>query len=72
MKTALRMFALLVAVAGLGAAAFVPAATHAQPRHTSMLATSPVMAALPAPNPGGGCYPGSCVVSPGSNANSSR
>jgi hypothetical protein len=51
MKTTLRMFALLVAVAGLGAAAFVPASTHAQPRHTSILATSPVAAAVPGPLP---------------------
>ena len=49
MKTTLRMFALLVAVAGLGAAAFVPAASHAQPGHASILATSPVIAALPIP-----------------------
>ena len=60
MKTTLRMFALFVAVAGLGAAAFVPAATHAQPRHASILATSPV-AAVPGPLP---CqFDGSCVDS---------
>lgn len=55
MKTTLRMFALLVAVAGLGAAAFVPASTHAQQGHASMLATSPVVAAYPAPNPCPSC-----------------
>lgn len=48
MKSAIRMFALLVAVAGLGAAAIVPATTHAQSKHASILATSPA-AALPAP-----------------------
>ncbi len=58
MQTTLRMFALLVAVAGLGAAAFVPAATQAQPRHTSILATSP-LAAMPAPP----CPVLGCVVS---------
>jgi hypothetical protein len=47
MKSALRVFALLVAVSGLGAAALVPSTTHAQPKHASILATSP--AAYPGP-----------------------
>lgn len=56
MKTTLRMFALLVAVAGLGAAAFVPASTHAQPGHTSILVGSP-LAAMPQPCTGDSCIP---------------
>jgi hypothetical protein len=50
MKTTLRMFALLVAVAGLGAAAFVPASSQTQPRHASILVTNPA-SALPFPLP---------------------
>lgn len=64
MKTTLRMFALLVAVAGLGAAAFVPASTHAQPGHTSVLVSSPIIAAVPIP------CPQTCVAGP--NAVSDR
>jgi len=57
MKTVIRMFALLVAVAGLAFAAFAPAASHAQPKHTSIIAGSPVTAAMPGPAPCGfdGC-----------------
>ncbi len=55
MQTTLRMFALLVAVAGLGAAALIPATSQAQPRHASILVSSPV-AAMPGP-PCPGCEP---------------
>ncbi len=51
------MFALLVAIAGLGFAAFAPAATPAQPRHTSIIASRLIVTDYPMPNPCGldGC-----------------
>jgi hypothetical protein len=57
MKTIIRMFALLVAVAGLAFAAFAPAASHAQPKHTSIIVGSPSTADVPGPAPCGfdGC-----------------
>jgi len=55
MQTTIRMFALFVALAGLAAAALVPAVTHAQPKHASIL-TGP-SAAVPAPLP---CQATSC------------
>lgn len=58
MKTTIRLFALAVAVAGLASAAIVPA-THVQPKHASMVAISPaVAAAFPDPNP---CGPDGCA-----------
>lgn len=51
MKSAIRLFALLVALAGLASAAFSPAATHAQPRHVSILASGPFTTEMPAPLP---------------------
>lgn len=67
MQTTLRMFALLVAVAGLGTAAMIPAASHAQPNHLSILTSSPIAAAFPQP-----CSPYDCVASMGSNTVSGR
>ena len=49
MQTAIRLFALLVAIAGLGFAAFAPAATPAQPRHASIIVSGPITAEYPAP-----------------------
>jgi len=49
MKSAIRLFALIVALAGLASAAFSPATTHAQPRHVSIIANGPVTAGYPAP-----------------------
>jgi len=59
MKSAIRLFALLVALAGLASAAFAPAATHAQPRHASILVSGPITADVPEPDPcsiGGACF----------------
>ncbi len=65
MKSAIRLFALIVALAGLASAAFSPAATHAQPRHISILANGPITADMPAPPP---CMPGgTCFVQATSN-----
>jgi hypothetical protein len=60
MKSAIRFFALFVAVAGLASAALAPAATNAQPRHVSILASGPVTADVPGPET---CSFDGCVVS---------
>jgi len=59
MTSVIRLFALLVALTGLASAAFAPAATHAQPRHASILVSGPTTADLPMPDPcqlGGACF----------------
>jgi hypothetical protein len=63
MQTAIRMFALFVAIAGLGFAAFAPAATHAQPRHPSIIVSGPITADYPAPPT---CGFDGCVAAPSS------
>ena len=70
MKSAIRLFALIVALAGLASAAFSPAATHAQPRHISILAGGPITADMPAPPPCVGN--GTCAALAGSNISSDR
>ena len=67
MKSAIRLFALLIALPGLASAAFAPAATHAQPRHASIPASGPITAGYPQP-----CSPYECVASTGSNTISGR
>jgi hypothetical protein len=64
MKTAIRMFALLVAITGLAAAAFAPATTQPLAKHTTMAASGPGPD-LPGPPP---CSEsGTCVVQAASN-----
>ena len=63
MTTAIRVFALLVAVAGLASASFSPATTQNQQRHVSITAAS--RDSIPAPLP---CESiGACEVQPGSS-----
>lgn len=69
MKTVIRMFALFVAIAGLASAAFAPAATHAQPKHVSIIASSPVTADYPIDPCGGVCVSETMT---GANATSGR
>jgi len=64
MKSAIRLFALLVAVVGLAFAAFAPAATQAQPRHASMVVGNPATLAVPTPDP---CDMGGCAAASTSN-----
>ncbi len=51
MKSAIRMFALLVAIAGLASASFAPATTQPMPRHASASASGPGPLNLPGPLP---------------------
>ncbi len=52
MKTAIRFFALLVAIAGLASASLAPATTQARVSHNSMAATDPgPLINLPVPLP---------------------
>ena len=51
MNSAIRMFALLVAIAGLAAASFAPAATQPLSRHASMSESGPGPLDLPGPPP---------------------
>ncbi len=51
MKSAIRMFALLVAIAGLASASFAPATTQPMPRHASASASGPGPLDLPGPLP---------------------
>jgi len=65
MNSVIRMFALLVAIAGLAAATFAPANTSAQPKHTSIAASGPGPMSLPGPPP---CSSdGTCLVQTASN-----
>jgi hypothetical protein len=60
MTTAVRMFALLVAIAGLAAASFAPATTQPLPRNPSMSESGPGPMDLPGPLP---CQSdGTCLV----------
>jgi hypothetical protein len=64
MTTAIRMFALLVAIAGLAAASFAPATMQTPSRHASMSASGPGPD-LPGPLP---CESdGTCLVQTASN-----
>ena len=51
MTTAIRMFALLVAIAGLAAASFTPANSQTAPRHVSISQSGPGTLDLPGPLP---------------------
>jgi hypothetical protein len=66
MKTVVRMFALLVAIAGLAAASFAPATTPTlSPRHASMSESGPGPLSIPGPLP---CQSdGTCLVQTASN-----
>lgn len=60
MNSAIRMFALLVAIAGLAAASFAPANTQPLPKHTTFTANGPGPLDLPGPLP---CESdGTCLV----------
>ncbi len=64
MNSAIRMFALLVAIAGLAAASFAPATSQPLSKHASMAANGPGPD-LPAPLP---CSSdGTCIVLTASN-----
>ncbi len=65
MKSAIRVFALLVAIAGLASASFAPATTQPVPRHISASASGPGPLDLPGPPP---CTADdSCVAQTASN-----
>jgi hypothetical protein len=65
MTTAIRMFALFVALAGLAAASFAPATTQPLPRSVSMSESGPGPLDLPGPLP---CESdGTCLVQTASN-----
>ncbi len=65
MKSAIRVFALLVAIAGLASASFAPATTQPIPHHASASASGPGPLDLPGPVP---CdETGTCVVQTASN-----
>ena len=65
MKSVVRMFALLVAIAGLAAASFAPATTQPLTKHASMAASGPGPLSIPAPPP---CTSdGTCLVQTASN-----
>ena len=65
MKSVIRMFALLVAIAGLAAASFAPATTQNLSKHASMTASGPGPLDLPGPLP---CQSdGTCFVQNTSN-----
>ncbi len=64
MKTAIRIFALLVAFAGLVSASFSAPPSRALPHHMSFAVSDPGPM-IPLPCPGGNT--GSCVVSSPSN-----
>ncbi|MGD0480336.1 MAG: hypothetical protein ABSA42_09210 [Terracidiphilus sp.] len=65
MTTAIRMFALLVAIAGLAAASFAPAATQTPSGNASMSESGPGPLDLPGPLP---CQSdGTCLVQTASN-----
>ena len=65
MNSAIRMFALLVAIAGLAAASFAPATTQTLSRHASMSESGPGPLDIPAPLP---CQSdGTCLVQTASN-----
>jgi hypothetical protein len=65
MKSVIRMFALLVAIAGLAAATFAPATTPAQSKDAFEIASGPGPLDLPAPPP---CTAnGTCLVQTASN-----
>ena len=51
MKSVIRMFALLVAIAGLAAASFAPATTQTLSKHAAVAASGPGPLDLPAPLP---------------------
>jgi hypothetical protein len=60
MKFVIRMFALLVAIAGLASASFAPATTQTLIKHASMSASGPGPLDLPGPLP---CdSDGTCLV----------
>ncbi len=65
MNPAIRMFALLVAIAGLASASFAPATTQPLAKHSTMAASAPGPLDLPAPLP---CESdGTCLVQTASN-----
>jgi len=65
MNSAIRVFALLVAIAGLAAASFAPATTEPVSRHAFMSESGPGPLDLPAPPP---CSSdGTCIVQTSSN-----
>ena len=65
MKSAVRIFALLVAVAGLASASFAPANTPTAPKYSPALVGGPGPLSLPGPLP---CqFDGTCVVAPSSH-----
>ena len=65
MKSVIRLFALLVAVAGLASASLTPAAARNQQKHVSMIASGPITADMPGPEP---CaLDGDCAALTGSN-----
>ena len=65
MNSAIRMFALLIAIAGLVAASFAPTASQPRSKHASMATSAPGPLDLPGPPP---CTAnGTCVVQTASN-----
>jgi hypothetical protein len=65
MKTVIRMFALLVAIAGLASASFAPATPQTLIKHAAMSASGPGPLDLPGPLP---CESdGTCIVQAASN-----
>jgi hypothetical protein len=65
MNSAIRMFALLVAIAGLVAASLAPATSQPQSKHTSVAISGPGPLDLPGPPP---CTSdGTCLVQTASN-----
>jgi hypothetical protein len=70
MKAAIRMFALLVAVAGLASASFAPATTKALSMHGAVSASAPgPTIGLPAPLP---CQLANTCLVPATSTNSTR
>jgi hypothetical protein len=66
MKSVIRMFALLVAIAGLASASYAPATTPAQSKHTSMFMSGRGPTPdTPGPLPCG--FDGTCLVQTASN-----
>jgi hypothetical protein len=65
MNSAIRMFALLVAIAGLAAASFAPANTPPLPKHAPITVSGPGPLDLPGPLP---CQSdGTCLTQTASN-----
>jgi len=65
MNSVIRMFALLVAIAGLASASFVPATTQPLTKHASLAANGPGPLDIPGPPP---CTAdGTCVAQTASN-----